>query len=400
MTTIRSTPAPSPPSSAASRDAREASVDVAILGGGPAGTAAALTLRRYSELSVAVIEGSRYERPRVGETVSPGIRSMLAFLGVWDDFLAEGHLTAFGTSAAWGGPHLLTREFLFTGRGDGWLLDRGRFDRMLARKVEESGGLLLTGARLSSCARSPDGGFRLEVVRPGGAAAIRARHLIDASGRKAALGRRLGARQRVHDALVGVAGYYELPGDRACPQHTLVEAVPDGWWYSAPLPGGRMVAVFMSDADIVRRRRAGEPSGFEDALAGAAHTRERLAAGRLRPTLHVRCARSQRLDPVAGPGWIAAGDAASAFDPLSSMGLGFALASGSNAARVAHDVLTSDGSLLPSYGDSARRHFEQYLDLRRRFYALERRWPGHAFWARRQQISAATRPIEPAATIA
>jgi 2-polyprenyl-6-methoxyphenol hydroxylase-like FAD-dependent oxidoreductase len=55
--------------------------DVAIIGGGPAGSAAALTLLRYSKLRPVILERSSYDVWRVGETLSPGVFPLLNYLG-------------------------------------------------------------------------------------------------------------------------------------------------------------------------------------------------------------------------------------------------------------------------------------------------------------------------------
>ena len=61
--------------------------DVAVVGGGPGGSATALALRAHApSLSVALIEASRYESPRIGETLPPPARQMLEHLGVWEAF--------------------------------------------------------------------------------------------------------------------------------------------------------------------------------------------------------------------------------------------------------------------------------------------------------------------------
>jgi len=357
--------------------------DVAIVGGGPAGTAAALTLLLHSTLRVVVVESSDYGQPRVGETVSPGLQPLLRYLEVWDRFVADEHLPGYSTCAAWGSADPVHRDFLFTGRGDSWHLDRQRFDRTLADAVLARGGALWTEARVTDCHHDTDHWQFTVVHGDQKRSGLTARFTIDASGKKAVLARRLGARQQVYDALMGVVGFYRFDNHEVRPQLTLVEACADGWWYSALLPGHRMVAAFMSDVDILRSYRVQQAEGWQALLAVAEHTQQRLSGGRLSGPLHVRPAHSRVLLPTGGSGWIATGDAAASFDPLSSMGIGHAVASGIHAARVAYNVLSSDGSLMRQYMDSMVNNFQRYLQLRRQYYLIEQRWADHPFWQRR-----------------
>lgn len=358
--------------------------DVLVVGGGPAGCAAALTLLKYSPLSVAVVECSDYDQTRVGETISPGVQPLLGYLGVWERFVADEHLPAYSTCAAWGSSEVVSRDFLFTGYGNGWHLDRRRFDRALADEVEGRGGLLLTRTRVAALSRETDGSWRCLIApKDGPQRALSARFIIDASGKKFALARRLGARQQVYDYLLGVVGFYEFDDDEARPHYTLVETCPSGWWYSSLLPDKRMVVAFMSDIDVVRHTRAQRTEGWNAMLAATEHTRQRLAGARPSAPLQVRPAHSGILQPAAGPGWIAAGDAAASFDPLASMGIGHALTSGIHAARVAFDELAFDSTLMTHYTNNLARNFYQYLNMRRQYYLIEQRWPESPFWQRR-----------------
>lgn len=360
--------------------------DVLVVGGGPAGCAAAITLLKHSPLSVAVIESSGYDQVRVGETVSPGIQPLLGYLGAWERFAADEHLPAYATCAAWGSSQIVSRDFLFTGYGDGWHLDRRRFDRSLADEVEARGGVLLTRTRLVATHRDEAGNWHIKIApQDGPKRELTARFIIDASGKKFALARRLGARQQVYDRLLGVIGFYEFTDDEVRPHLTLVETCESGWWYSSLLPDRRMVVALMSDIDVVRSRRAQQTTGWTAMLDATDHTRQRLVGARLVAPLQTRPAHSHLLQPAAGPGWITAGDAAASFDPLASMGIGHALTSGIHAARVAYDELAFDGSLMRHYTDNLSRIFYQYLDLHRQYYLVEQRWPESPFWSRRHQ---------------
>jgi flavin-dependent dehydrogenase len=325
--------------------------NVAIIGGGPAGCAAALTLLRYSKLRVVVIERSDYDGWRVGETLSPGVRPLLRYLDATSIIEDDGHLTNYGTSASWGTDETVSRDFLFVAAGEGRHLDRARFDRSLAQLVRERGGVLMTGCTWES-------------------ANVDARYVIDASGRHASFARARGARVIAHDNLTGIVAI--VTNEHARAGGTLVEAAPDGWWYSARLPENRAVVAFMSDADIIREQKLHETAVFQGRIGDATIVHGPTACP----------AQSQILDKPYGDGWIAAGEAAIAFDPLSSMGIGYALSSGIEAARVAASSLNG-GDGAAAYAADIAAHFQSYLARKREYYCIEQRWRDRPFWQRR-----------------
>ena len=141
--------------------------DVAVAGGGQAGLAAALTLLRYTRRRVTVVESSEYDGFRIGETASPGLQPMLVYLGAWETFLADRHRPALGTSAAWGRPELSSRDFLFTGRGNGWHLDRCRFDATLASQATAIDGVHMHLHHTLNCLVGPsDSRFDAKQINP------------------------------------------------------------------------------------------------------------------------------------------------------------------------------------------------------------------------------------------
>ncbi len=367
-------------------------VDVAVAGGGPGGCAAALALRAHAPgLAVALVEASEYGGERVGETLPPPGAELLEHLGVWEAFRAQGHHPAYGTAAAWGGPVPHENEFLFRVRQVGWHLDRGAFDRMLADRAEGRGTAVLRGTRVLDAAREP-GGWRLSLSSGD---ELRARFLVDATGAGAALARRCGgARARAEDRLAGFVRFFRQPEGGGAP-HTLVEAFADGWWYTAPLPDGRRVAACMTDTDLARGLRLDDGEAWLELLrATAPRVGAALAGAEPDGAPVVRAARSRRLEPAAGDGWLAVGDAASTFDPLSSQGILKALRSGVFGAYAAGDLLAKgDDGGMRRYARFVEREFADYLGARAKYYAAEGRWPGSEFWLRRKDGARASAAV-------
>lgn len=241
-------------------------------------------------------------------------------------------------------------------------------------------GIPTLRASLSRIDRA-DGGF---VLRCDGAppTAIRARFVVDATGPRAAVARALGAKHRFLDRLVVVSGFFDATDTRDPSQLTLLEADPEGWWYSAALPQARCVAAFASDPDLIRREQLGTPRPFLARIGRTKHLRRRLQGCRPLPSdLLVRSAPSALLDPAAGGDWLAVGDAASMYDPLSAQGIYKALSDGLRAA----DALAGGPAALAGYAAAVAESFEDFRTNRAYFYGLVDRWPQSAFWRRRRE---------------
>ncbi len=361
--------------------------DEAVVGGGPAGTSAAITLA-HGGARVVVLERTDYGAVRAGESIRPACKPLLVRLGAWERFASAGHHPSPVICSAWGRPELVSRDALFDPHGTGWHVDRRAFDEMLASCAEESGVTVWRSTRALRFARTRSR-WQIRTMSEEGAISIAAPFVIAATGRLATIARERGAEVVVHDDLVGLVrftGPSKTAPASAPPADplrvTLVEAVPDGWWYSAPLPSGAVVVAYMTDADLVGKGRSGPATTWREALALAPRTQRRChGAPASRASLRVVTARSQHVHPAAGEGWIAVGDAALAMDPLSSVGVFEALRSGVDAAA---RVLAGDSRSLSQYAVAAAERTHAYLDIRRAYYRAETRWTGSAFWKRRR----------------
>jgi flavin-dependent dehydrogenase len=233
---------------------------------------------------------------------------------------------------------------------------------------------------------------------------LSARFIVDATGGTAALARRFGAQFIETDSLVGIAGFFEaVDGSEGDDPRTLVEAFEDGWWYTAKLPDGRRLTACMTDADLARSKRLHEAKEWCAKLAALPKLGSQLPLPGLQGSIVVRSASSRLLEPVAGEHWLAAGDAASRFDPLSSQGIVKALRSGVFASYAIGDLLTKDDdSGLRRYRRYVTDEFKSYCEVRRKYYREEQRWPASEFWRRRhgtevqRPMSNVQRPVDAA----
>ena len=359
--------------------------DVAIIGGGPAGSSTAIALARAG-LSVVVLERMERPRLRVGETLPPSIRLELDKLGVWAEFQRAGHLPSVGNRSVWGSAKPFDNDFIFNPYGSGWHVDRQRFDEMLLSAAQSSGAKVLNGMGLAGLEYESNRGWQLEMECTAGRALINARFVVDASGRASAFARLCGIRRCSLDKLIGIVGYLDARLDHPTGERiTLVEAVRDGWWYSALLPDGKLVVVYMTDTDIAAIQKLRESEQWLARLNQTRYTRERVESHNyeLEAATHIVSANSSRLEAVAGNCWLAVGDAAASYDPLSSQGISTALSTGINAAKSIQDYFEGKPDALKDYADSLEKNFAAYLLNRRAYYAIEKRWPDSIFWRRR-----------------
>lgn len=358
-------------------------LDLVILGAGPAGCATALAAIAAGVERVAILDRPARQTFRIGESAAPDVVAKLRQLGISDDLEARGHRPYYTNLSLWAGERRFD-DFLHRSTGDGWHLDRERFDEDLRQASCERGAQLLTPAVLESL-RWDRGEWQLQVTYQGKPHLLSCRYLVDASGRRAALCRRLGVERKRLDDLVAVA--CKCPNAGRLEGVTLVESVADGWWYATRLPDGSALLALMSDAAVVRRKGLRNPETFHALWAQTEELQQWLQPPQHALSLTCFAAYSGFVTQAAGPGWIAVGDALAAFDPLTSSGISNALGDGLAAAPVITDWLHNNGlQAAERYALRANRGINRFLREWQGQYNLERRWSDHPFWAHRRGI--------------
>jgi flavin-dependent dehydrogenase len=272
----------------------------------------------------------------------------------------------------------LTHPFL-----NGWHVDRSRFDRMLSDCAANAGARVFRKTTARLVQRDRQGNWSVEAASLHEKVHIRSKFLVDASGRAGRLCTQLSVRRHYVDRLIGIAMNCSDPcSDDVLP--SLIEACPLGWWYSAGLPMGRLIAIFFTDSDLCARGGLAGHDGWLRLLGESEHTRRRLEGHLLSQNVRVFPAGTHLLERAAGNFWLAIGDAIIGRDPLSSSGIDFALASAEHAYELLHALAHGVSDAVGAYGEEVQSDFVNYLTQRSAYYGMEERWPNSPFWQRRQ----------------
>jgi flavin-dependent dehydrogenase len=339
--------------------------DVVIAGAGPAGAVAAHVLAQAGK-RVLMADIPFAGTHKIGEALPAAAGRLLRDLDL--PLPSAPHTPIGGNLSSWGSPDLQASDAMRDPDGPGWRLDRLRFDADLLSAARSSGAAH-HAAHITTATRH-DALWKIELDN---STQIEACWLIDATGRRAAIVRRHGAKRSRDARLVAIYALGQ-PSEGLELNRTLVETVPNGWWYAARLPSGAAIVGFhLHPRDAVKL--LAQPNGWRDALARTRHLSRLLDGVAFDTPLRPVEACGARLDRFSGDGWIACGDAALSFDPVSSQGIFSALHGGMRAARA---LLEDDTA---AYTESLEAIRQTYLSRWRSLCRSERQWPDSPFWA-------------------
>jgi flavin-dependent dehydrogenase len=361
--------------------------EVCIIGGGPAGVATALMLQQRG-IQSTIIEASATVPAKVGETLPPTVLPALQVLGAAHILDNTAHLPCYGNSYLWGSNKVQEKHFIFQTAGNGWHLDRRQFETDLIELAIQKGIGFIPNTRLMQVMPDEDTGYWKLAVKTGDTPVLthHCRFVADASGRNSKFARCLGVERKQFDSLTGVVAHFKLKDDSPITQLTHIEAVENGWWYAAAVNNSSIITAFMTDATILPKAVQKIP-GYWQALQETKLISTLFPQGYTPADtgLHTQPANTSMLSCCYGNNWLALGDAAFAYDPISSYGISSALGGGCYAGNAIADHLAGAEEALPAYQYITEKAFAAYLPLLQQQYAIETRWTEAAFWKERNR---------------
>jgi flavin-dependent dehydrogenase len=347
-------------------DARTEEFDVVVIGGGPAGSVCAARLASRGR-RVLVLERDRHPRFHLGESLLPNSLEVLEALDVIDEVRTR-FIVKRGARFVDGSDPARTVRYCFAeafrARWDhAFQVPRDDFDALLFRRAGSCGAelreqweatrVIWSGARATGLeARAPDG-----LLHP-----VRARFVVDASGRNAVIARASGNVQPIahldRTALyTQVRGAWRDTGEREGDIQIVVfggNADDRGWFWFIPFADGRTsVGAVVSSAWVRAHRGLGGPQALFDAVVAESPTAGWMLE-RAEKCFPPRATAdfSFQVRGLCGDGWLALGDASGFIDPLFSTGAHLAMHGALHAADAIDEGLRS--------GDVSRPRFEPW----------------------------------------
>lgn len=323
--------------------------DILVIGGGPAGSTAA-TLLAQKGWRVMVAEKERHPRFHIGESLLPmsmpiferlGVAAAVKNIGIVKrgaDFPAENHRGY--------------QVFRFSGMlrpvcDHAYQVRRDEFDQLLFEHSRSQGALAVDGCRIDAVRIEGANVIAQATFDDNTTATVRARYVIDASGRDTFLGSRLSLKQRhgKHQSAALFAHFHDVerrPG--ADVGNISIYRHAHGWVWVIPLRDGITSIGAVCNPEYLKQRKTDNAEFLLTTLRNIELLAKRMQNATIAGNVHATGNYSYVCRRWCGPRWMMIGDACAFLDPVFSTGVFLAMHSAERASEIVDAILRGTGN--------------------------------------------------------
>jgi len=356
-----------------------ANYDAIMIGGGPAGSAAAAILAEYGHRAL-LLEREKFPRYHVGESLLPFTFYPLQRLGLIEKMRQSAFVKKYSVQFI-SSSGKASQPFYFFNRYDRdvaqtWQVLRSEFDLMVLNHAREKGAIVHEETAVTELLKEDGRVVGVKAVsKDGRPFEARAPITLDCSGREAFAAVRHQWRMgdpQLHK--VAVWTYYtgarrDAGIDAGA---TTIAFVPEkGWFWYIPLHNDLVSVGVVAEGSYLSRDGVKIPQRiFERELEQNVWIKEYLACGQQTGPYYITGEYSYHSQYCGTDGLLLAGDAFCFLDPVFSSGCMLALKSGVLAAEAVHEALAARDFSAARFGPYARSLREGIENMRKLVYAF------------------------------
>lgn len=310
--------------------------DIAIIGGGPAGSTAAYELASKG-WKVVVFEQEKHPRFHIGESLLPMNLPVFEHIGVLEQVQKVGVFKPgaefYNEDTSQAPCRYYFRDSLDKSHPNAFQVRRDQLDEILIRNAEKAGAEINEETRVLSVTTEENEQSELDVQSKDGVThRWQARYVIDASGRDTLLGRQHKLKKKnTRHASAAIFGHFRNVQRHEGEDSGLITVCwfEHGWIWMIPLPDGIMSIGAVCDPAYLRTRKSSAAEFLQQTLELVPqHVRQRLETAELIGEARATGNYSYQCSEMIVPGAILIGDAWAFVDPVFSSGVLLGMRSG------------------------------------------------------------------------
>lgn len=354
--------------------------DVIIIGGGPAGSTAAMTLAKEGK-RVLVLEKEKFPRFHIGESLLPYNRRLFDELGLWEKIENAGFMPKRGAQFWLGDATRHIRVTFATGAyteyPESLQVERSKFDEILLNHARELGAAVqeectvlehqVTNDEVTVKYRNAEGTME----------EARAAFIMDASGLGNVTANRAGLRKfyPTHKklAIYGHFDHVEMPAGRELGDILIVRR-RNSWCWMIPLDEKKTSVGLVMDAEDYKKQGKSPAEVFDEAVQKTPMLKQRFTNATAASPVHVTSDFSYRNDSLVSPRIVRVGDASGFIDPIFSSGVFLAMQSGNGGAKTVLEAIDARVAMtagMKRYERETRRCISIYWEFIEKFYTVQ-----------------------------